>query len=236
MFIIKIIRKVAGLWHVRNSNAYLKWLRKSGVKVGKNCIVRYPHTARIDVSRPALVTIGDNVDMNKNFQILTHDWGSLVFRAYYKDFVNSSGGVKIGSNIYFGTDCVVLKGVTIGDNCIIGAGSIVTHDIPACSVAVGAPCKVVCSLDKYYKKRKEKGLAEAIEYVKAIQHRFGRNPLPSEMREEFIYFVNRDNVDLYEEKGVPVKFQLADAYDEWLAKHESQFRDFDEFIDYVNNC
>ena len=45
-----------------------------------------------------------------------------------------------------------LKGVTIGDNCIIGFGSVVTRDIPANSVAVGAPARVVGSVDDYYKK------------------------------------------------------------------------------------
>lgn len=51
-------------------------------------------------------------------------------------------------------NCTVLKGVTIGDNCIIGIGSIVTKDIPANSVAIGNPAKVVCSLDEYFEKRK----------------------------------------------------------------------------------
>ena len=65
--------------------------------------------------------------------------------------MNSSGRVEIGSNIYIGTNVIVLRGVTIGDNCVIGAGSVVTHDIPANSVAVGAPCRVVCSLDELSK-------------------------------------------------------------------------------------
>lgn len=53
----------------------------------------------------------------------------------YGDFVNSSGKVVIGNNIYFGTNITVLKGVTIADNCVIGAGSIVTKSIPANSVS-----------------------------------------------------------------------------------------------------
>ena len=98
------------IWHKRSSSAYIKYLRKKGIHIGEHCIIRAPRTARIDVSRPSLVTIGNNVDMNMNFQILTHDWASLVFRTKY---------VTIGNNIYFGTNVVVLKGVTIGDNCVI---------------------------------------------------------------------------------------------------------------------
>ena len=54
--------------------------------------------------------------------------------------------IHIGNNVWFGGGVRVLPGVTIGDNCVIGAGSVVTHDIPANSLAFGNPCKVVRSL------------------------------------------------------------------------------------------
>lgn len=56
------------IWHKRSSSAYIKYLRKKGIHIGEHCIIRAPRTARIDVSRPSLVTIGNNVDMNMNFQ------------------------------------------------------------------------------------------------------------------------------------------------------------------------
>ena len=206
----------------------------TGIRIGDGCIFRDPLTTRIDVSRPALVSIGSNVDMNTYFQILTHDWASFVFRNKYHDFVNSSGRVEIGSNIYIGTNVIVLRGVTIGDNCVIGAGSVVTHDIPANSVAVGAPCRVVCSLDEYYQKRKVKGLQEAVEHVKAFQKNFGRDPLPHELYVEFIYFVDASNVEEYERQGVPVRSQLSIAYGDWLSTHKAKFSSYDDFIQYVN--
>ncbi|MNT86371.1 putative acetyltransferase [compost metagenome] len=49
----------------------------------------------------------------------------------------------VGNNVWFGGNVTVLPGVTIGDNSIIGAGSVVTKDIPANVVAVGNPCKVI---------------------------------------------------------------------------------------------
>ena len=75
---MKLLSRLYELWQIRNSKSFICALRKKGVKIGNGCIIRYPHTVRIDVTRPALVTIGDNVDMNKNFQILTHDWSSHV--------------------------------------------------------------------------------------------------------------------------------------------------------------
>ena len=67
--------------------------------------------------------------------------------------------VKIGRNCWLGAGVIVLPGVTIGDNTVIGAGSVVTKDIPANVVAVGNPCRVLREIsdhDKeyYYKDRK----------------------------------------------------------------------------------
>ena len=215
-----VFNQIKMIYHKRSSSAYIKYLRKKGIHIGEHCIIRAPRTARIDVSRPSLVTIGNNVDMNMNFQILTHDWASLVFRTKYNDFVNSSGHVTIGNNIYFGTNVVVLKGVTIGDNCVIGACSLVTKNIPANSVAAGVPCRVICSIDEYYRKRKQVALAEAVEYVQSIQKRFKRDPFKREWYEEFIYFTHKDNIEQYEQEGSPVKSQLGIAYTDFIQRDD----------------
>lgn len=229
-----VFNQIKMIWHKRSSSAYIKYLRKKGIHIGEHCIIRAPRTARIDVSRPSLVTIGNNVDMNVNFQILTHDWASLVFRTKYNDFVNSSGHVTIGNNIYFGTNVVVLKGVTIGDNCVIGACSLVTKNIPANSVAAGVPCRVICSIDEYYRKRKQVALAEAVEYVQSIQKRFKRDPFKRELYEEFIYFTHKDNIEQYEQEGSPVKSQLGIAYTDFIQRDEANFKDYEAFLQYVN--
>ena len=51
--------------------------------------------------------------------------------------------IKVGNNVWFGGNVVVLPNVKIGDNSVIGAGSVVTKDIPSNVVAVGNPCKVI---------------------------------------------------------------------------------------------
>lgn len=51
--------------------------------------------------------------------------------------------ISVGSNVWFGAGVLVCPGVTIGDNCVIGAGSVVTKDIPANCVAAGNPCRVI---------------------------------------------------------------------------------------------
>ena len=59
----------------------------------------------------------------------------------------SKGPVKIGSNCWFGVNCVVTSGVTIGDRCVIGANSVVTDDVPPKTIAAGAPAKPIRKID-----------------------------------------------------------------------------------------
>jgi galactoside O-acetyltransferase len=66
--------------------------------------------------------------------------------------------VHIGRNVWIGSGVQVLPGVTIGDNSVIGGGSVVTKDIPADVVAFGVPCRVIREIEKkdkkyYFKKR-----------------------------------------------------------------------------------
>ena len=67
--------------------------------------------------------------------------------------------IRIGKNCWLGAGVVVLPGVTIGDNTVVGAGSIVNKDLPANVVAVGNPCKVLREIGerdkKYYFKNRE---------------------------------------------------------------------------------
>lgn len=55
--------------------------------------------------------------------------------------------IVIENNVFIGANTVVKKGVTIGENSVIGMNSVVTHDIPANSIAVGIPCKVIRKIE-----------------------------------------------------------------------------------------
>lgn len=61
--------------------------------------------------------------------------------------------IKVGNNVWFGTNVSVLPGVTIGDNTIIGAGSVVNRDIPSDVIAAGAPCHVIREITEADKHR-----------------------------------------------------------------------------------
>ena len=66
--------------------------------------------------------------------------------------------IMVGNDVYIGIRAMILPGVTIGNRCIIGAGSVVTKDIPDNSVAAGVPARVIKSTDEYLENMKKKSL------------------------------------------------------------------------------
>lgn len=75
---------------------------------------------------------------NVSIYTVTHDTSVLSRRK----FVEYAYPVRIGNDCWIGGNVIILPGVTIGEGCTVGAGSIVTRDIPPFSVAVGTPCQV----------------------------------------------------------------------------------------------
>jgi len=225
--LLKKIRQKLGFEYYRFSErSYERFLRSKGVTLGVNTFWGDIRTINIDTTRPSLVEIGNNVRLDTGMTILTHDYPTWVFREVYKDFVNSSGKVKIGNNVYFAQYCTVLKGVTVGDNCVVGFGSIVTKDIPPNSVAVGRPARVICTLDEYYEKRKGKCVEEAFEYARSIVERFNRRPVIEDFWEEFPLFLDGNE----EIATLPIKVQLGPAYQHYKENHKAVFKGFEDFL------
>ena len=120
-----------------------------GMKVGKN--FGRLNGVILDPSHCWLIEIGDDVTLAPRVHILCHDASTKAFMNYTK-----VGNVIIGNRVFIGAESVVLPGVTIGDDVVIGANSTVTHNIPSNSVAVGSPARVICTLEEYIQKEKER--------------------------------------------------------------------------------
>lgn len=224
----KLKQKIERFIALRNSDSYIKYLRKKGVVIGSGTVITTPKHFDIDMSRPFMITIGKNCRLNAHMTIMCHDAAAKVFRQLKGELLPSNGHVIIGDNVYFGRYTTVLKGVTIGDNCIIGFGSTVMKDIPSNSVAVGTPAKVICSVEEYYQRRVVKSLEESFEYARSIKERLKRRPVPSDFFESFVFFVNGSDVNKYPD--IPIKYQLGPAYDTWVKNHKAKYSSFDEFL------
>lgn len=123
-------------------------LIKMGMKVGKN--FRRLNGVILDPSHCWLIDIGDNVTLAPRVHILCHDASTKQFLNYTK-----IGKVKIGNNVFVGTESVILPNVKVGNNVIVGANSTISKDIPDNVVAAGNPAKVICSLEEYLERHKE---------------------------------------------------------------------------------
>lgn len=93
----------------------------------------------------AKVVFGDNVFIGPNCSFYTA--GHPLDATQRNEGLEYARPITIGNNVWFGGNVVVLPGVSIGNNSVIGAGSVVTKDIPDNVVAVGNPCKVVKNID-----------------------------------------------------------------------------------------
>ncbi len=107
------------------------------ITVGARTFINYNLTA-LDV---APITIGEDCQIGPNVQLLTPT--HPVEPQPRRDRLEAAQPITIGDNVWLGGGAIVLPGVTIGNNSVIGAGAVVTRDVPANSVAVGNPARVV---------------------------------------------------------------------------------------------
>lgn len=121
--------------------------------LGKNVYANFNLTLVDDTH----IYIGDYTMIGPNVTIATA--GHPILPSLREKALQFNMPVHIGKNVWIGAGAVILPGVTIGDNSVIGAGSIVTKDIPPQVLAVGNPCRVLRSISEhdreyYYKDRK----------------------------------------------------------------------------------
>ena len=126
---------------------FIKKGRQQGMIIGTNCsFVSYPI-----VTEPFLVHIGNNVRFSYGVQLIGHDGGRWVLDNLYpeKKPFYKFGKIIIGNNVFIGANAIIMPGVSIGDNCVIAAGSVVTHSVPVGTVVGGVPAKILMTIDTY---------------------------------------------------------------------------------------
>ncbi|WP_252969469.1 acyltransferase [Eubacterium ventriosum] len=228
----KILKKII-LKEKADSKSYIKAMRKKGCKIGERVVIYAPQKTLIDMTRPWLVEIGNDVRITEGVKILTHGYDWSVIKGVYGEVLGSSGKVKIGNNVFIGMNSVILKGVNVGSNVIIGANSLVNKNIPDNVVAAGNPCRVIMSLEEYYEKRKKAQIKEATELVKCYRECYGKEPDEIALREHFWLFSN-------EPSGLPDCWKEVNRLcgneeysNEMMKKHSKKFKDMQEFLNNI---
>jgi acetyltransferase-like isoleucine patch superfamily enzyme len=130
-----------------------KLAKKLGVKCGKNPKFRTKNFG----TEPYLIEIGDNFETSGNVSFVTHDGSLGVLRNLYDKYkdIDIFDKIIIGNNVFIGLNVTLLAGTRIGDNVIIGAGSIVKGKIKSNSVYAGILAKYICSIEEYIDKNED---------------------------------------------------------------------------------
>ncbi|MBR3099242.1 MAG: acyltransferase [Clostridia bacterium] len=102
-------------------------------------------------SEPYLITLRKKCRITSDVVFVTHDGGTWAFRNHwekYKDVIKY-GKIEVGEEAFIGTRSIIMPGVRIGNHSVVGAGSVVTKDVPDYTVVAGVPAKVICTTQEY---------------------------------------------------------------------------------------
>lgn len=218
-----------------SSKSYYNYLKKKGIKLGENVRFYSPWSISVDIQRPWMIEIGDNVHITSGVKILQHGYDWAVLQKEFGEVLGSCGKVRIGNNVFIGVNTTILKGTEIGDNVIIGANSLVNKKCKSNSVYAGNPARYIMSIEEYYEKRKEKQLEEATLLVTEYYKKYQKYPPKDILREFFWLFENR-------------KSKLCDSFENVLDLENNgkksrkvfyetkpMFKGYDEFLKYIQN-
>ena len=162
-FIYRIILKIHTTYQQFIQNIYLKICIDKRLKVGRK--VRFVEVPQFG-TEPFLIEIGDETTFSNNVRFVNHDGGqnALHFFEKYRD-VRTFGRIKIGKQCLIGADTILMPGVEMQDNCILGAGSILTTSMKKGSVFAGIPAKFICTVEEYG----DKLLANNVMYPRELE-------------------------------------------------------------------
>ncbi len=144
-----ILIKIKKAYELRKYDDFTiaEYFRKQGAIIGEN--------NRIEIrslgSEPYLIKIGNHCTIAPGVCFITHDGGTWVFTQEIPS-LQRFGKIEIKDNCFIGLNSIILPNVTIGPNSIVGAGSVVTKDVPPNTVVAGNPARVIKTIDEYKEK------------------------------------------------------------------------------------
>lgn len=217
--------------------AYIEALRnKYHVDIGGGCRIWSPNLTHIDVQRPHMLHIGNYVKITNNVTILCHDYSRSVLCSIegYEN-IGEAKMTWIGDNVFIGMNTTILMGTHIGNNSIVGAGSICSGFYPDNSVIAGNPAKVVKSIDEYYSNQKEKQVEAAKLYVKQWRRVYGQDPRIEDMTNAFAWLYLPHTKETIE--NCPKLFTLT-GIDKDIFVHNflNSKAIYSSFQDFLNDC
>jgi acetyltransferase-like isoleucine patch superfamily enzyme len=161
---------------LRQARDPIGYHRSRGVRIGSGCEL-IGTTLHTFGSEPYLVTIGDGVTVSHGADFLTHDGGLRVVRdrhpgAFYY------APITVGDHAFIGAHAVLLPGTVIGERAVVGAGAVVSGEVPAGTVVAGVPARPVKSVEEYGSARRAEWIdtagLSARDKERLLRRRFAR--------------------------------------------------------------
>ncbi len=123
-------------------------LRRMGCKVGKGCFIG--DYVRVDTSHPDMITLEDNVSIASGSRLLCHqrDFSNYFVGEDYMKLGYTVKPILLKKGCLIGMESFIMPGVTVGEGAIVGAGSLVTKDVPAWTITAGRPAKVIRNISE----------------------------------------------------------------------------------------
>ena len=206
-----------------------KILAMEGFDIGEGTIFYAPKTMTIDRERPWMLKIGAYCKITSGVTILTHDYSRSVLRRVYGEIIGEAKETVIGDNVFIGVNSIILMGSHIGNNVIVGAGSVVSGNIPDNVVVSGNPAKVIRTLEEHYAIRKSKYLEEAKDYFRLYRKRYGAWPPETHSGPFFPLFANRETFD-YDDSRLRCNGDNLEEIIRDFKKSKPLYGSYDEFI------
>lgn len=231
MKLINLIKKVIDPNHCSNE-AYINYLKRNNIYVGDHTIFYSPRHTSVDIQKPHLISIGSYCKITTGVIILAHDYSISVARRVFGEFIGGTAPTKIGDNCFLGMNSIILPGTTIGNNCIVGAGSVVGGGYPDNVVIAGNPARVICTLDEYYQKRKNRWVDDAKKCALEIYHNTGRRPTVEEMKDGFYWLYaprTQESIELHKNFFTLTGDDYEDVCKNFLAS-DPVYLSFEDFL------
>ncbi|MCH4158857.1 MAG: acyltransferase [Bifidobacterium minimum] len=222
--------------HKSSEQRYVRWLRSQGMRIGEYVHLYSPWTIKVDTQRPWMVQIGNHVHISADCSILQHDYSWAVIQKLTGEVLGSCGRVVIGDNVFIGQKCLILKGAEIGDNSIVGAGSVVSGKLEGNAVYAGVPARKLMSLQDFIHKRRSAQYEEAKSLVMEYREIYGKDPDERLLREFFWLFASRDvhTLDPVFSAVLDLDGNGKSSTSRWL-ESEPEFASFQDFVDSLRN-
>lgn len=144
---MKLLDRIKRKWALLFSSPE-EYARKIGVKIGQGC---YISTKRFP-SEAYLIEIGNYVRIAPETAFFTHGGIWALRKKYNNPDLDYFGKIVIGDYTYIGERCMIMPGVKIGSNCIIGGGTVLTKSVPDGYMVAGNPCRFIGYTENFYKK------------------------------------------------------------------------------------